>query len=84
MNKNFFTQLFARLAQDNPEFFKLIQYFAIALGAISAAFSFIDTTHTALPAWLMWVEHNEVWVTSFTTAVLAQLPNKDINSNNRL
>lgn len=79
MTNPFLIDLIKRIAKDNPRFFKIIQLVAVGVGAVSAAFSFIDKTHTALPPWLCWLEHSEVWVSSIVAAILAQLPNSTVN-----
>lgn len=79
MSTNFFAELMLRLGKSNPKFFDYIQIAAIALGSVSAAFNFIDEQHTILPAWLAWIQSSTVMITSAVTAVVAQLPNKDVN-----
>lgn len=80
MNKNFLTEFIARLGSSNPQFFRIIQIIAIVLGALSAALHYVDTSQTVLPSWLAWLESTTTWVTSFVAAILAQLPNENINT----
>lgn len=79
MNQNFFTELISRLGQKNPKFFDIIQVVALALGAVSAGFHYLDTSGTVLPSWLHWLESSTVWITSAVAAVVAQLPNQNLN-----
>jgi hypothetical protein len=78
--KNFLIELSVRFFKDKPQFFVIIQSIALGLGAVSAGFAFVDSSHTVLPAWLMWLEKHEVWLCSLIAAIIAQLPNKDINT----
>lgn len=79
MNTNFFSELIVRLGKSNPKFFDYIQIAALVLGALSAAFNYIDSHDAALPSWLNWIKSSTVLVSSIVAAVIAQLPNKDVN-----
>lgn len=83
MNQKFFAQLIVRLGKTNPKFFKIIQFIAIGLGAVSAGIGYIDTTGAALPSWFSWLGNHEVWISSLVAAILAQLPNKDVNDSKK-
>lgn len=80
MKTNFLSDLISRIGKNNPIFFKIVQGVAVGVGAVSAGFSYFDKTQTALPAWLQWLEHSEVWVSSLVTTVVAQLPNAGANA----
>jgi len=83
MNTSFFSELVARLGKRNPKFFDYIQVAALVLGSLSAAFNFIDERGTMLPPWLTWIKSTTVMITSAVTAIVAQLPNKDVNESTK-
>jgi hypothetical protein len=76
-NNNFLSELITRLGKSNPKFFDYIQIGALGLGALSAAFKFIPDTN--LPPWLAWIKSTTVLISSGVAAIIAQLPNKDVN-----
>ena len=77
--KQFLANLLVRLAKDNPKDFKYIQIAAVILGAISAAFTYIDGLKVVLPSGLSFIESRTVWISSIVAIVIAQLPNKSPN-----
>lgn len=79
MNTRFLAEVITRLGKSNPKFFDYIQVVALGLGAVAAAFNFIDQHGTILPSWLTWIKSTTVIVSSVVAAVIAQLPNKDVN-----
>lgn len=77
IKNNFFLEVITRLGKSNPKFFDYIQIVALGVGALSAAFNFLPDT--ALPPWLAWIKSTTVLVSSGVAAIVAQLPNKDVN-----
>lgn len=88
MNTSFFTQFIARLAKDNPKFFKYVQWGALGLAGVSASLKYINGG-VSLPWFLEWLKDNSVLVGSIVTTVMAQLPNtcpicqKNIDQNEK-
>lgn len=80
---NFFLQLIARLGKSNPKFFDYVQLIALGFGALSAAFKFLDDHDALLPPWLSWIKSTTVLIASGVAAVIAQLPNKDVNDSGK-
>lgn len=74
--KPFIISLIIRFGTENPRVFKAIQLTSIGLGAVSAAFAYLDQEHLLLPHWMCWLEHDAVWISTVLIAALAQLPNK--------
>lgn len=82
MNNNFLSELIARLGKSNPKFFDYIQIVALGIGAISAGLNFIPDMN--LPPWLAWIKSTTVLISSGIAAIVAQLPNKDVNDNTKI
>lgn len=74
---NFFLELIARLGKSNPKFFDYVQLIALGVAALSAGFKVLPDT--LLPPWLAWLKSTTVLIASGVAAVVAQLPNRDVN-----
>ena len=80
---NFIIELFARLASDNPKFFKVLQVLAVVVMVVTELPDFLQLLSIDVPSWLSAVENKAVTWGALIAAVLAQLPNKD-NGNVQL
>jgi len=83
METNFFQQLLSRLGKKNPAFFDYIQASAALIGGASIAFQYLDSHHILLPTWLQWLESSTTWVSAGIAAIVAQLPNEDLNNTTK-
>jgi hypothetical protein len=77
MNNNFFIELIVRLFTKNPKFFKVIQFIALFLAALSAGLQYGVDNHVPLPSSISWLQNSVVWISSIVAAVIAQFPNQD-------
>lgn len=76
---NFWVNLIQRLFTSNPKFFKWIQWVSLAVAAITGLPDFLAFLGINLTGnWLIF-ENKSLAIAAFVAAIIARLPNKDIN-----
>lgn len=79
MNNNFITEFFHRLFSSNPKFFKIVQIISIVVAVATGLPSLFRSAGVDLPEWAGVIESKITAIAAIVTAIIAQLPKRDIN-----
>jgi hypothetical protein len=78
--KNFIAELLVRLFKGKPKFFHYVQVAAIVIGALAASLDYLKGQDVNIP-YLSVIGNSVVYISSIVAAIIAQLPNKDVQGS---
>lgn len=79
MNNNFITEFFHRLFSSNPKFFKIVQAISIVVAVGTGLPLLFRSVGVNFPSWVGMIESKTTAISAIITAIIAQLPKRDIN-----